>query len=113
MPDVYEVVHAKDVGRAIVAACTVERLDHDTYNVGTGVLVTPSDVVDAIGRLVPGFRIEGEPASRPDPFPRHYPFDLSRSRRELGYEPAYGLELGLADLVARIRLEAAEVSGRG
>lgn len=113
MPDVYEIVHAKDVGRAIAAACTVERLAHDTYNVGTGILVTPSDVVDALGRLVPGFRIEGEPAARPDPFPRHYPFDLSRSRHELGYEPAFGLELGLADLVARIRLEAAEVSGRG
>lgn len=40
--------------------------------------------------------------SRPDPYPRTQPFDLSRSRAELGYEPRYDLDGGLRALDAEI-----------
>jgi nucleoside-diphosphate-sugar epimerase len=51
MPATYELVYVRDVARAIMLAATVESLPHDVYNVGTGVLVTPDDLVAAISRL--------------------------------------------------------------
>jgi nucleoside-diphosphate-sugar epimerase len=105
LPDPYEIVYVKDVAVGVVKACLADRLPHDTYNVGSGVLVTPDDVIAAIARVVPGFQVEGATATRADPFPRRYPFDLSRSRDELGYEPRYSLDAGLADLLATIRAD--------
>lgn len=103
MPSPYEIVHVKDVAAAVVAACTVVELPFDTYNVGSGELVTPEDVVAGIARIVPGFRLAGEIETRPDRFPRRFPFDLGRAREILGWEPRLDLDAGLADLVAEIR----------
>lgn len=102
MPDRYELVHAKDVGQAIQRATAVERLPHDIYNVGTGVLVDRGDIVAAMRRSVPDFTYEPDAERRPDPFPRLQPMDLARSRAELGYAPAYDLPTGLADLLAEV-----------
>ena len=98
MPATYEVVYAKDVANGVVRAATVPTLEHDVYNIGTGVVVTPEDVIDAVGRIYPGFVGARGPESRPDPYPKTQAFDLTRSRSELGYEPRYDLEAGLRDL---------------
>ena len=103
LPDPFEIVHATDVARAIVLAVEIDRAAHDTYNIGTGSLVRPADVVAAIARLVPGFALADAGSPRDDPFPRRFPFDLSRSRAELGYEPSLGLDEGLADVLASVR----------
>ncbi len=103
MPSPYELVHVKDVAAAVVAACSVKELRYDTYNVGSGVLVTPEEVAAAIARLVRGFRLEAGITTRPDPFPRRFPFDLARAREDLGWEPRFDLDAGLQDLVTEIR----------
>jgi len=98
MPGNYEVVHAADVGNGVALAATVEKLPHHIYNIGTGVLITPEELIDAVARIHPGFTGARGPAGRPDPHPRTQPFDLSRSRAELGYEPRYDLDAGLRAL---------------
>jgi len=102
MPDRYELVHAKDVAQAIRRAVLAQRLPHHVYNVGTGVLVDRDDVVAAMRHTVPEFRYDADGERRPDPFPRLQPMDLARSRRDLGYAPAYDLASGLADLLAQV-----------
>jgi UDP-glucose 4-epimerase len=101
IPASYEVVYVKDVARGVAAAVHAERLPHRVYNLGTGVLVTPADIAEAVGRAVPGAPVAlGEP--RPDRHPRTQPFDLTRSRVELGYAPQFNLESGLRDLAAEL-----------
>ena len=102
MPDRYELVHAKDVARAVLGVVVAERLASNTYNVGSGVLVDRDDVVAAMRRSVPDFRYDPGGGRRPDAFPRLQPMELTRSRRDLGYEPAYDLRAGLADLLAEV-----------
>ncbi|MGH2417433.1 MAG: NAD-dependent epimerase/dehydratase family protein [Candidatus Limnocylindria bacterium] len=102
MPDRYELVHAKDVARAIRGAVLAERLPYHAYNVGNGVLVDRDDVVAAMRHSVPDFRYEPDAERRPDTFPRLQPMDLARSRRDLGYQPAYDLAAGLKDLLAEV-----------
>jgi UDP-glucose 4-epimerase len=102
MPDRYELVHAKDVAQAIRGAVLAERLPFHAYNVGSGVLVDRDDVVAAMRRSVPDFRYDPTAGRRPDAYERLQPMDLDRSRRDLGYEPAYDLATGLADLLAEV-----------
>ena len=102
MPDRYELVHAKDVAQAIRGAVHAERLPSTIYNVGSGVLVDRDDVVAAMRRTVRDFRYDPDAERRPDAFPRLQPMSLARARRDLGYEPAYDLATGLADLLAEV-----------
>lgn len=102
MPDRYEVVHAKDVAQAIRQAVLADRLPEPVYNVGTGVLVDRDDIVAAMRRTVPQFDYDPDADRRPDAFPRLQPMELARSRRDLGYAPAYDLPTGLADLLAEV-----------
>lgn len=103
MPDRYELVHAKDVAQAIRGAVLAERLPSSIYNVGSGVLVDRDAVVAAMRRTVPEFRYDPGAERRADAFPRLQPMSLARSRRDLGYEPAYDLAAGLADLLTEVR----------
>ena len=102
MPDRYELVYAKDVARAIRGAVAAVALPFHAYNVGSGVLVARDDLAAALRRTVPGFRFDTGAERRPDAFPRLQPMRLDRSRRDLGYEPAYDLAAGLADLLAEV-----------
>jgi UDP-glucose 4-epimerase len=102
MPATYEIVYVKDVAQAVARAATVPELPHHLYNVGSGSLVSPADVLAAMNRAFPG--ATGSAAEpRPDLFPRQHPLDLTRSRSELGYEPAFSLEAGLLDLAREVR----------
>ncbi len=102
MPGNYEIVHAADVGQGVALAVTAEKLPNHIYNIGTGVLITPEELIEGVARIHPGFTGARGPAGRPDPHPRTQPFDLTRSRAELGYEPRYDLDAGLRALDVEI-----------
>jgi nucleoside-diphosphate-sugar epimerase len=105
MPGAYELVHVKDVASAVLLAAEAAALPHDTYNVGSGVLTTPAELEGTIAHRWPGFRVAAGAPLRADPHPRRHPFDLTRSRAELGYRPQLTLEAGLDDLAAEITAE--------
>ena len=103
MPASYEIVYVKDVAQGVARAATAPDLPHHIYNIGSGVLVEPGDVLAAMSRAFPGST--GTAAKpRPDLFPRRYPLDLTRSRADLGYAPAYSLEDGLLDLAREVQV---------
>ena len=103
IPDSNEMVFVKDVAPGVAAAVHAERLPHHTYNIGVGSLVTPEDVTAALARVFPGFTatraanytVKGNPVLQP--------FDISRAKAELGYEPHFDLEAGLRDMADEIR----------
>ena len=100
-----EYFYVKDAARAVVLACYAEDPKSRIYNIGCGKLYALSEVVDTIKRLVPGAKVMitepgvgGVPAYRGH-LGRSQPYDLSRARNELGYEPAYALEEGFRDYI--------------
>jgi len=104
IPDTNEMVYVKDLARGVAQAVHAPALPHHTYNLGSGELVTPDDVVGAIRQTFPDFT-----AARPAGYaggkgsPILQPFDISRARAELGYELRYDLAAGLRDMAEEIR----------
>jgi UDP-glucose 4-epimerase len=101
--DGMDMCYAKDCGRAIALLQTAGKLNHRTYNVGSGYPTKYSDVAAAVRNAVPDARItlaEGRNPQGPtdDPY-----LDLTRIRQDTGYRPAYDIERGVADYVGWLR----------
>ena len=95
-------VYVRDLARAFVLAADVKTLGSPAYNIGTGDPVPPGRFAAAVKAAIPGARIEIGPGI--DFAPGHYcVLDISRARRELGFEPAWPLKAGVADCVERTR----------
>jgi len=107
IPDSNEMIYCKDVARGVALAAHAERLPHQIYNLGTGVIVTPDEIVETLRRIMPEVTASRGGPSRVDPHPRVQPFDLARARAELGYEPRYDLEAGLRDFIDELERAAA------
>ncbi|HLH24340.1 MAG TPA: NAD(P)-dependent oxidoreductase [Chloroflexota bacterium] len=103
IPESNEMIYAKDAGRGVAAAVHAARLPHQVYNIGTGVLATPDTIMQALQRVIPGATASRSGPPRPDRHARQQPFDLTRARAELGYEPQFDLEAGIRDFVAELR----------
>jgi nucleoside-diphosphate-sugar epimerase len=95
-----EYVYAKDVAYGVALACE-KPLKNRAFNIGTGVMVTPEDMVGAIKEAVPGADVEivGEAGLHHG----DQPLDISRASSELGYEPRFQLFAGVADFVSELR----------
>jgi len=87
--------YVADVVQALQKAALVPGVAGRVYNVGTGRPVSLLDLLAALNRLL-GTQVKAAhgPARAGDI--RHSCADISRSRRDLGYEPAIGFEEGLA-----------------
>ncbi len=103
LADWQEYVYVKDVAQGVSNA--LERpLQSNAFNIGTGVVDGPEDLVAALGALNPGARFEFQTPGPSDmPSVHETPFDLSRARRELGYGPQYTLTDGIADFAREIQ----------
>ncbi len=96
-----DLIYAKDCGRAIALLQLADRLNHRTYNVGGGRVMTNAELLGAIRTAVPRSRIELPDARDPD---GHDPYlDFTRLREDTGYEPEYDTERAVADYVAWLR----------
>jgi UDP-glucose 4-epimerase len=96
-------VYAKDVALGCVLACE-KPLKHDIYNIGSGVLTGPDDVVKAIDAAFPGVHSRVLPKPVIGPFWVHEQYlDITRMREDLGYEPQYDLAKGIADFARELR----------
>jgi len=87
--------YVADVVQALQKAALVPGVAGRVYNVGTGRPVSLLDLLAALNRLL-GTQVKAThgPARAGDI--RHSCADISRSRRDLGYEPAIAFEEGLA-----------------
>ena len=104
IPDANEMVYIKDLARGVAKAVHAGTLPHHTYNLGTGEIVTPDDVVAGLRQTYPGFtaaRPAGYAGGKVGQFLQ--PFDISRAKAELGYEVRYDLAAGLRDMAEEIK----------
>ncbi len=99
-----EYVYAKDVALAIELSLHAQGLSHTTFNVGSGVVTTASELGQIARELVPGIEVSivGEKAGDQA---HRAPLDLSRSRAELGYAPRFSLKDALQDYLEEMRKE--------
>ncbi|MEU5930592.1 NAD-dependent epimerase/dehydratase family protein [Streptomyces antimycoticus] len=104
-----DMMYAKDVAQAIVRACTSTNLGSWVYNIGTGVRTTLEDFADAVRARYPSADITiGRGFEYLGIGPVHGVMDITRARRDLGYEPEFDLASGVADYaesLARLGIE--------
>jgi UDP-glucose 4-epimerase len=105
-------IYNKDSARGIYLATMVKNLDNRVFNIGTGIGVTLKDVAAILRKHLPNAVIDVGPGLNflGSPYPMHGVYDISRAQKELGYQPEYDLERGIADYLEslqRLKLQAA------
>lgn len=91
--------YVKDTGRAIALLQLADRLNHRTYNVGSGRATTNAQLADAIRKVVPDARVD-LPAGGSA---QHLVLDISRLTQDTGYRPEYDTERAAADYIGWLR----------
>ncbi|GAA3552980.1 NAD(P)-dependent oxidoreductase [Amycolatopsis ultiminotia] len=97
--DALDLCYVKDTGRAIALLQLADRLNHRTYNVGSGRATTNAELITAIKHAVPDARIDlptGGTGSSDH-------LDITRLQQDTGFRPAYDTERAVADYLAWLR----------
>lgn len=90
-----EYVYAKDVGAALDLAATVPAPKDHAFNIGCGRVIPFDELIGAVKTIYPGLKVEIEPGDKPAS--RSVALDISRAKKQLGWEPRYSLIEGLRD----------------
>lgn len=101
-----DAVYVADIASGIAAVLLADRLPHQVYNVGWGRGTSARDVMAALGRVVPGLKVEYQPDD-PSPWsvsPPRGPLSIDRVRADLGWAPRFDLDSGLAAYLEWLRL---------
>jgi UDP-glucose 4-epimerase len=101
--DGFDMCYVKDGGTAIALLQLAPRLNHCTYNIASGRVLTNREVAAAVKRLVPDARIELAEGHSPAGSGQGMWLDISRLREDTGYRPAYDTERAVADYLAWLR----------
>jgi len=99
--DGFDMCYVKDCARAIALLQLAPRLNHRTYNIASGTVLTNGDVAAALRRLVPEARIE-LPVRAAGSGPGLC-LDITRLRQDAGYQPGYDTDRAVADYLAWLR----------
>jgi UDP-glucose 4-epimerase len=95
--------YVDDVARGIQMVHTAPTLSHRVYNVASGRASSNKDVVEAVLKAVPGARCSVLKPGRTPGASINPATDLSRIKAEVGYQPAYTLETGIAAYIDWLR----------
>ncbi|MET8400838.1 NAD(P)-dependent oxidoreductase [Streptomyces sp900116325] len=88
--------YVKDTGRAIALLQLAGKLNHRTYNVGSGRATTNAELIETIRKVVPDSQVDlpaGGDAS-------HLVLDISRLQADTGYRAEYDTERAVSDYIA-------------
>jgi UDP-glucose 4-epimerase len=88
-------VYVTDVVQALLRAATVPGVGGQVFNIGTGRQTTVLDLVTSLNRVLGKSIVPQHGAARPGDV-RHSRADITRARRDLGFEPTVPFEQGLA-----------------
>lgn len=101
-------VYIDDTVQGVLLALDKDRHRFESYNIATGVAPTIRDAADAVNRAIPGAKIT---VGDSGPY-KHGgtvlsavkgALDISRARKELGYEPRFDLQKGIEATIAATR----------
>jgi UDP-glucose 4-epimerase len=85
--DTGDLCYIKDLARAIALVHTAEKLQYDVYNIGSGKLTSNQEVVEAVKRVVPNFKVELPPGHFP--FPPLPLMETKRLQEDTGFTPKF------------------------
>jgi UDP-glucose 4-epimerase len=106
----YDTVYVKDVADAISSACFAGKTEHQSFNIGLGIMYSLRDVADIVGEMVPNAVFELGPGLDIAE-PVKGPLDIRRARTELRYAPKFDLEDGIIDYIQTLRSHERRLSG--
>ncbi|MDT5097088.1 MAG: UDP-glucose 4-epimerase [Mycobacterium sp.] len=98
----FQFVYVDDVATAARLASTSTTLSQPVYNVSGGRQVTVNETARLLEQHIPGSRYAIGPGLLPN-WDSQGPYDLTASRRDLGYTPAWSLELGIVKQIDWLR----------
>jgi UDP-glucose 4-epimerase len=98
----FQFVYVEDVATAARLASVSMTLSQPVYNVSGGRQITVADTARLLEQHIPGSRYEIGPGLLPQ-WDSQGPYDLTASRRDLGYAPAWSLESGIVEQIAWLR----------
>ena len=98
-----DLCYVKDCAVAIARLQLATKLNHRTYNIGSGRVTTIGDLVAAINGVAPDVPID-VPAGRDPHGPDQDSYlDITRVQQDTGYRPTYDTERAVADYVEWLR----------
>jgi len=97
--DALDLCYVKDTARAITLLQLADRLEHRTYNIGSGRATSNAEIAAAIRTVVPDADVDLPHAESAPPT---Y-FDIGRLTRDTGYRPEYDTERAADDYIAWLR----------
>jgi UDP-glucose 4-epimerase len=103
---VFDPVYIKDCAHgSICAALAPGHRGGRIYNIGGGHPLSLRAAAETVQRVLPSARIEmGSDVEAPLERQLHHPpLDITRARKEIGYEPHFTLEQGIADCASELR----------
>jgi len=98
--------YVRDLALGLVQAAEAGPLPEPVYNLSGGVLRTRGDLGGIVASHFPGLTIRQAPGVDPGRHLRGVCL-IERAGRDFGYRPAFTLETGIADWIARVRGEIA------
>ena len=98
-------IYNKDSALGIYLATVKTGLKSRIFNIGSGKGTTLNDFAASVRRHIPGADIDIGPGLDflKGPYPMYSIYDVSRARSELGFEPEYDLDTGIADYVESLK----------
>ncbi len=99
--DMVDLCYIKDLARAIALLHTAEKLQHDVYNIGSGKLTPNKELVEAVKRVVPNFKVELPPGHFP--FPPMPLMETKRLQEDTGFAPKFDTRSAIQDYVDWLR----------
>jgi nucleoside-diphosphate-sugar epimerase len=101
-------VYIDDAVQGALLALDKPTHSYEAYNIATGVAPTLRDTADAVNRAIPGAKItigDSGPYRHGDRVLSAVKgaLDISRARKELGYQPRYDLQRGIEATIAATR----------
>lgn len=98
-----DVCYVKDCARGIALLQLADKLNYNTYNIGTGKAMKYGKLAKAIRRVVPDARLDLPSGFDPDGPGRVFELDTTRIREDTGFEPQYDIDRAVADYVEWLR----------
>jgi UDP-glucose 4-epimerase len=91
------------IARAIALLQIAEKLNHGTYNVGSGRVTKNRQVAAAIKQVIPNAAIAFTAGDNPHAAAQDTYLDITRLREDTGFAPAYDVERAVADYIDWLR----------
>jgi len=95
--DTGDLCYIKDLARAIALVQTAEKLRYDVYNIGSGKLTSNKEVVEAVKRVVPNFKVDLPPGRFP--FPPLPLMETKRLQADTGFSPKFDTQSAIRHYV--------------